>query len=161
MANLNAGTAIRFENGGSILIGSDTLLNIVAGSLEFTISGYEPVLYRDRGVIADPIVGDERPVTGKLSLRYTSPTDTDGVLASIMGALVSTKVKNVTATGKLFTFAMTVKIPDGLGVATGDQYVFAKCYTDGLTVKSSSGADTDTIEFSFTDAENSPALTRY
>jgi len=161
MANLNAGTAVRFNNGGTILIGADTLLNVMEGSLEYQINGYEAGTYRDRGVLQDPIACDEQAVTGKLSLRYTSLLDADSVLASIMGALVGTKVKNVTATGKLFTFAMTVKTPDGLGVATGDQAIFAKCYVDNLSIKTQAGTETDMIEFSFTDNELSPALTRY
>lgn len=163
MANINSGTVVRFENGGILLIGADILLNLVSGSLEWNIPGYEPVMTKDRGVIQDPIPGDERPCSGKLSIRYTGNHYTSEIGAAIMGALVSTKVKNVvSASGLLFTFPMTVKVPDFLGATVGDQYVFAKCFLEnGLEYKTGSGTDTDTLDLSFMDAEASPAITRY
>ena len=161
MADKNVGAPVRFENGGTVEIATNNILAIVEGSLEYTVPGYEPVLHMDRGVIKDPVVGNERRVTGKLALKYTSLLDSDGVQALLMGALVSTRISNVTAAGLLFTFSMVVKTPDYKGAITGDSVTFGKCSVDALSIKTKAGAEFDTIEFDFTDHEASPVFARY
>jgi len=163
MADINTGTALRFENGGEILFGTDKVLNVVEGTLRFTIPGVEPVVYRDRSVLQDPIPGNEREVEGSFDIRYTSACGADAIWAAVHGALVSTKISPiVSATGKLFTFSMTVKIFDGRGVATGTQYVFSKCYLDPIySYQAASGTETDKLTLTFKDCEASPAITTF
>jgi hypothetical protein len=161
MANVNAGVPVRFENNGVILIGANTLLNIKEGTLEWSVPGYEPITHMDRGVLVSVLAGNERPVKGKLDVKYTSLVDTDGVLTALMGTLATNKIKNRLSTGLLFTFGMTVKLydtPDGI---TYDQLVFANCFLpDGLSYKAGSGTDHDTLSISFTDLELSPTITK-
>ncbi|HZW06978.1 MAG TPA: hypothetical protein VFF65_07625 [Phycisphaerales bacterium] len=160
MANKNAGTQIRFENGGTILIGADTLLNIVKGSLNFKVPGYEPKQTYDRGQPGAVIAGDLRCCEGSLDLSYTSPIDADGVLTALVGALSADKIANVTAAGLIFTFSMTVKVPDGLGVATGDQYAFTGVYLDPA-FDYQAGDEVDVLKCAFKCNNGGPAITRY
>ena len=160
MANKNAGTQIRFENGGTILIGADTLLNVEKGTLNFKVPGYTPKQTYDRGQPGPVIAGDLRCCEGGFDLNYTSPIDTDGVLTALVGALVADKIANVTAAGLIYTFSMTVKVPDGLGVATGDQYAFTGVYLDPA-FDYQAGEDTDKLKAAFKCNNSGPAHTRY
>ena len=161
MADKNSGKQVTFENGGVVLIGSDNLLNIVEGTLNYQVPGRSPIMPMDRGAILDPLPGKQRVVTGSLDVAYTSLIDTDGILPLLVGALVSDKIVGVSS-GALFTFSMTVKIPDYLGATVGDQIVFAKCFLDPLIdYKAAAGDAVDKLTFKFTDCEHSPAFTRY
>lgn len=160
MANVNAGVPIRFENGGIILIGALTLLNIKEGSMKWDLMGYDAIPHLDRGVLIDVLPGNERPCTLSVAVKYTSLTDADGILPAVMGPLVSGKIKNRTAAGKIFTFPVTVKVfntPDG---ATYDQLVFNKCYLpNGLGCQAAAGQEHDTLTLDCTDFELSPDIT--
>lgn len=161
MANINTGTAVRFDNGGQVLIGADTVLNIVGGTLNFTVPGVMPILYTDRSVLQDPIPGDERPCEGSLDIRYTSAFGADAIAAAVHGALVSGKISPiVSATGKLYTFDLTVKVMDGAGLATGTSYVFAKCFLDPV-MSYKAGTELDTLSFNFKSASASPTIATF
>jgi hypothetical protein len=164
MANVNSQTPVRFEAGGKVLFGTDELKNIVEGSLSFEIGGLEAVGNMDRGALTDVVAGNERPTKVTLKCKVGNPIASSGagLLPQVLGALVTNKIKPVNADGTLFTFSMTVKVPDGLGVATGTQYVFAKCYVDNpAKISVAAGAAFDEIELQMTDWEASPAITRY
>lgn len=162
MPDRNIGDVIRFENGGSILVGSDPLINVRSGTLKLKIPGYEPIPHKDRGVLIDVYAGDERACMAEFDLAYTSPYDASGIFAVMMGALTAGIMKNRIAGGKLFTFDMTVRFPDGPEATTGDQYLFNKCYlADGFAVETNSGADFDTLKIAVTSHKFSPTSTRY
>lgn len=162
MPDINAGHPLRFENGGVVLIGTDSVLNIREGTLKFTAPGYEPIPHMDKGALVSVHAGNERPCRVELDLKYTSTVDANGVLASLTGALVSTKIRNRLSDGQLFTFGLTIRVPDAPGATTGDQYVFEKCYCDNpLDVQCNAGADFDTLRVAITSHALSPAITRY
>lgn len=165
MANLNSANALRFQNGGELLIGADSVKQIVSGTLEWDVPGNEPIQVMDRGVLGEVIAGDERPVKGRLSVMLTSKfwIGTDNLLATLMGALVSGAVRNYsTTTGLVNTFSMTIKQPGGRGVATGTQFVFSNCYLpNGVSYKPAAGNEPDKLEFDFACASASPVITTY
>jgi len=163
MANLNAGKPIRWENGGKVLIGSDPIKNIVEGTLQYDIPGYEPVPNMDRGELTEIIAGNQRPCRVRLSLKYTGLVESDALLEKLMGPLASNNVANVTNTGELFTFTLTVVSPKGKGVTgagSANQYVFTKCYLpDGVSYRSAAGTNFDTLELDLVSYDLSPTIT--
>lgn len=162
MATLNAGTPVRFENGGVILIGADDILNIQEGTLKWGVKGYEPIPVTDRGVLTDVVAGNERPCEIELEVKYNSIIDTDGLLTKLMGTLASNKVANRTSGGLIFTFELTVRIFAFAGQALPyDQLVFTKCYLpDGLSYSASSGADVDKLSLKLMSHSLSPTIAR-
>lgn len=163
MPDRNTGIPVQFHNGGVILVGADDILNVVSGTMTYKIPGRTPRPQMSKGAIVDVLPGDERQCELSLDINYTgTATGFGGLLPLVMGALVSTRVANVTAAGRLFTSSITVRIPDFVGAAVGDQYVFAKCYlANGVEFTAGSGEQHDTIKATFMDAEASPAISRY
>ncbi len=170
MPSINAGNPVKFENGGTILIGADDILSVREGTLSWQVRGLEPIPHMDRGVLIDVYAGNQRPCSISLDIKYTAGTTgmigtgtpPGGFLSKILGALTGGLVNNRDSAGKLFTFSLTVRIPDGLGVATGDQYVWAKCYLpDGVSYSAGSGADFDTLSLTLESFSPSPTMTRF
>lgn len=163
MADLNAQRPIRWENGGKVLLGSDAVKNIVEGTLQFDVPGYEPAPNMDRGRLTEVIAGNERPCRVRLTLKYTGAIEANDVLPKLMGALVSNNVDNVTSEGEIFTFTLTVVIPKSkkaAGAGTATQYVFAKCYLpDGHQYRAASGTNFDTLELDLVSYDASPSIT--
>lgn len=170
MPSINAGNPVRFENGGVILIGTDDILAVREGTLTWQVRGLEPIPHMDRGVLTDVYAGNQRPCSISLDIKYTAGTTgmvgtgtpPSGFLSKVFGALTGGVVNNRDSVGKLFTFSMTVSVPDGLGVATGDRYVFTKCYLpDGVSYSAQSGADFDTLSLTLESFSLTPTISRY
>jgi hypothetical protein len=170
MPDINAGLPVRFESGGTIQIGSDPILNVVSGTLTWKVRGYQPIPHRDRGKLQGVLAGDEQGCSLGLDVMYTAGangmvgtgTPPGGFLSKLFGALTSGKINNRTSTGELFTFNVTIRIPDGMGVATGDQYVFEKCYLpDGADFAAVPGADFDKLTISLESHSLTPTMSRY
>lgn len=162
MANLNAGNPVRWENGGTVLIAALDIKNVVEGSLEWEIAGYEPAPNMDRATLTEVIAGNERPSKVKLSLKHVTAVGSGELLAQTMGAFVTNKIDNKTNAGLIFTFSMTIKVPAYKGATTGTQYVFAKCYLESPTkFKAAAGVAFDTIDLECINHEMSPTITMY
>ncbi len=136
MANVNSGLIKRFENGAIVLVGADTLLNIVPGSVVIRHRQRERVPNRDRGVLTDITVGDQRPQEIEFQLWVTPDTDT----------LMATMNPAATAGAETF-FQLTISEPSYLGAATGDRWVFNRCYMpDGFDKQAGGeGQDKDRV----------------
>jgi len=148
MADINAGQHLRFENGGTITIAGDTLLNIVEGSLKWRSPGYETIEPMDRGVMLDPLEGNERPTEIELDVRLTS-----GSAADLIGALTGAGTAGVKKTATI-----VATIFDNRGATTGDSWTFASCYLpEGYEYSAASGADTDRLSLRFKAKDLEPA----
>lgn len=158
MANINSGAPIRFENGGILQLGStpDTVLNLVAGTMEIDIPGREVIQHKDRGQLQSSalVPGDQRPCMIRFNVFYAPNQLAGGAFRQL--------VKQSITTGIVNTFQVIVKVPDYDGAATGDKYVFAKCFlADGEKIKMSSGQNFDHMELEMTDFEADPTPVRY
>jgi hypothetical protein len=136
MANVNSGAWVRFENSGVVLIGADTLLNIVPGSLRVRERQRERIPNMDRGVLGAVTLGDQRQQEIEFQIYRVSASNT--FLATMLPAAT---------TGLETYFSLTVKVADYLGAATGQQWVWASCYApDGFEQQAGGrGQETDRI----------------
>ena len=136
MADRNAGGWIRFENGAIILIGSDPIFNLVAGSFRYRPMQRERVGNRDRGVLGAMTVGDQRPQEIEFELYRTANFE----------ALRTLMLPAATAGFETF-FTLVVKVPDYDGATAGKQWSFNKCVvTEGFEDQAGgAGQDADKI----------------
>ena len=161
MADVNVNANIRrFQNGGAIRIvsGSDTLvvLNVDSGqgSISWNIPGTITIAHTDRGVIQDPLKGEEQAIG--LSIRLKA------------GALNTTnELRNLFRTDKASPdnkkrlFDITFRFPDYPGATTGTSIQFRKCVCDGMPYTSGGAGEWDTEEFQLMDHEVAPVYGTY
>lgn len=158
MANTNAFSR-RIEAGSIItlqdLTAVGTIYTLIAaerGVVEWTEGGYEPIEYLDRGVMQDPLEGDERPTEVTLKVKYTGSADVADV-AKILAARDTNAKMNL--------FRLIVKIPDKKGAATGQSLTFAKCFVKAGGVKITGGKEYDVLDANLTDNEVRPTAATY
>lgn len=151
MANINA-VPVVFEHGGIITIGSDTILNVEKGSMRFAPGIREVKEFTDRGVIQNPLEGDELPTDLEFDIKHTG-----GAGAAELFELMTAQPNPVTGYKK--QYSIVVKFPDYSGATTGDQYTFAKCVP--VSFEFQAGAQFDTAKLRFRDQESKPARASY
>jgi hypothetical protein len=142
MANFNTGLVASFNNGGSFLVGSDTLINYVAGSLEIDNPGPEHVLHMDRGAIMDAYYLGDRPA--RITVKMVA-ADLSTTASSLMDKLMP-----AATTGKPTYFATTFKRPwfRGATAPNGDQATFPNCYCESAPkFKDGGPGGLDEVEF--------------
>ncbi len=151
MANINANHRV-FEEGGTLTIGADTVLNVIGGTLKWTPGLWEAKELTDRGALKDSRLGSERPTKVEFSVRFTSM-----VTAGELYKLLTTKGTS----GVAKQFSIVAKFKDHIDATTGEQITFAKCVleADGLSV--SAGTDFDTLSCKFSDLEANPATVAF
>lgn len=143
MANINDAVR-RFENGGSLLVGTDPVLNIVPGSLKFKPAMRERIEYTDRGVQQTPLLGDD--MYGELSFSTRGKPAING---SVESAYSKFFAEAGTTTPDVFT--LVIKIPTYRGAATYDNLSFANCFLTEppQMTAGGEGKGLDTYEFTF------------
>ena len=163
MANLNAGTPLKFENGGIINFATDVLLAVVEGTGKIVIPVNEPMPHMDRGVLTSVVAGNQRMCEVEFDVKCTGgATGVPAFFDKLMGAKATNKMSNVTAAGLIFTFPMTIKVPDYLGAATGWSYAFTACYAEsGLDIQFAAGTNFDTLKVKLKCNETSPTIVTY
>lgn len=150
MANINAGP-VRFSNGGTILIGSDTVLNIDEGTLEFEPGLWEAIPYRNSGVLKQPVRSEERATKLRFDVKW--------------GGLISagelwTLITTAGASGLVKTFSVVVKWLDNAQASTGKSFTFANCYFPSDSkprIRAGGDGALDIMAFEFEDYEVEPA----
>lgn len=165
MANLNTGSPIRFPNGGVILIGADTLINLAenAGELSVRPGMREGRLHFDRGTMTHINAGNERPTEWRLRVKVVASTMADAsasLLSKFVGAYATNKIVNLDGSGGLFKFNMTIKIPDNLQATTGQQIALANCWVNEPP-EYVPGEEYDVLALAGLALESSPTFTRY
>lgn len=155
MANVNAGQPIRFEAGGTLTIGADTLLKIVAGTLRYTEPGRQGISIRDRGALSGVVLsGDQEAVTGEIDVLCT--------VGSLSGASeLRSVLKPADTSGAKTLLSVVVKIPDGQSVATGTSITFAKLWVQNLEYTAGGTGEVDRLKVRFQDEEMAPAYGTY
>lgn len=141
MANINAGPPIRFENGGTLELGAtgasgNSVLNIVAGSLQMQDGGYELLEYKDRGAMQTPVQGDERPSTMSFDIRYNGQYDSGEVMKLLDSPVTS---------GVATLLKVVVKIPFVKGGSTGISWTLDNAYVMDPP-QFQAGSDFDTLK---------------
>ena len=139
MSDINSGNVVRFVNGGSILIGSDPIVNLGAGSMRFKLAKRQVWEHKDQGVISDVYEGDDMAGEFDLDVKVATGTLTgaNGILAKLNGA---------GASGKAFKFTVKVRIPAYRGATAGEDVTLTNCYLpEGPEYQSSADADSDTL----------------
>lgn len=158
MADKNNGTPLRWENDGTILIGSSghNVLFVEKGSVEVEEGGYENFPIMDRGVFTgDVIAGDERPSRLNFSVKVTSATFTT---ASDLYQLL----KQTIAGGKITTFPVALEFPDTKGASTGQKATFNNCFIDGsLPISAGQASGMDMLRFSLMSLDAQPTWADY
>lgn len=147
----------RFENGGTLEINDGTarnVLNIVAGSLEWTPAFRERIYTKDRGTYNDPMLGDNTLSEITFRVRTGKFAASNEIYAILMQA----------GTGdapKLFA-TTTVKIPDSKGAITGESLTWSNAWlAEPPRFASSAGSDeVDTMTFTLR-CKSGPAAATY
>lgn len=142
MPDVNANVR-RFENGGTLEINDGTarnVLNIVAGSLEWTPAFRERIVFKDRGAIQTPKLGDDMPSEVSCTVRTGKFAGATELYAILMAA----------GTGdapKLFA-TTTIKIPDSRGAVTGESLTWTNAWlAEAPTYKAGGEGELDTLSF--------------
>lgn len=149
MADINGPIRV-FEEGGTIQWGSDNVLNVESGTLEWTPGLWEKKDVMDRGTMRDPRIGGERPTKVKFAVKFSSMAAATGLYE-----LICTKG----TTGTYKQFSVVVKIKDHIDATTGESITFAKLCVDSVNFKS--GAEFDRLEIEATDYEANPVTTTF
>lgn len=152
MANINATIVKRFRAGGTITIGANTVLKVVAGTMKFTPGLREPMETKFAGLLDDVLSGDEQHTELEFDIAYTSHVDTGEVYALLQAAPTN---------GKVTTYSIVVKIFDFEGDTHYETFTFALCYaaSRGLTHESAGpGQPHDTLKIKLIDNEAKPAV---
>lgn len=142
MADINA-LPSRFENGGKILIGSDTVLHVIEGSLQFTPRKPRVIQFKDRGTPQRPREGDIEPGSLRMRVRHTA----EHGAAEIMALGVATG-NNGTDLGQTKEYTLSVRFHDYLGSTSYDQFAWAKVYF-AEPPAFQAGTEFDELELSF------------
>lgn len=140
MAVLNA-TVRRFESGGVLLIGADTVSNTMAGTLKIMPPRRQPLEYKDRGVCQVPLEGDAEYGECEIQVKggkYNATELFEALLAQASPA--SNLVK---------TYDITVKIPEHAASAAGEQFAMTNCFVAADSPSYAAGADFDTVTLKF------------
>jgi hypothetical protein len=144
MANKNAGPPIRFENGGTLELGAtggagDTILNVIAGTLQMQDGGYDMLKYKDRGVIQTPVQGDAKESTMSFDVRLNGQYDSGEVMKLLDSPVAS---------GLATLLKVVVKIPFVKGGATGIQFTMDNVYLP-QQYQYQAGTEFDTLKITF------------
>lgn len=135
MANTNT-TVKRWNSGGLLKFGSDTVLNTQEGSLEFTPPRRAAIPFSDRGVQQTPLDGDEQLGEWKVSLKCGHGDAT---------SLMATYNANPSATANATTFTVVIDVLDYRGATTGKRMTLTNCFlTKAISWKE--GTQWDTLE---------------
>ena len=158
MPSINA-TPKRFTAGSVVTINNGTTtwthLNFKesGGSYKYSPGYYEPIQYKDRGVLKTPLLGDQRP--GKLDLEfvYAGWQDTNDIPAFMLAT---------SSTGNMPLFTVVTKIPSYNGSSTGEQLTYASCFlaADGIGYEEGGGG-LDMLKLSLIHNEVKPTATTY
>lgn len=155
MADINAGQPLRFENGGALKIGTDTVLLVESGTLSFTPGLVETHAVMDRGVFTgDVLDGDERPSTIEFSGKVSATTfDSSELVAALRG---------VSSGGARTLYNVIVDLPDSRG-AGGRRITFADCYMEtGYQYQAAGpGATPDSLRFQIRSLSTEPTYADY
>lgn len=126
--DINAGTPIRFENGGKFRIynsaGSQgyTVLLIQDGTVQVEDADREGIPYSDRGSLSGNVVeGDERASMIRLSTKVTK-------LGVTSAAELLTLLRPAAASGLKTTYKVEIDIYDARGGTTGTRCTGLKCW---------------------------------
>lgn len=160
MANVNVNTGQRrvFEHGGTFEIVGATDTYIVAnivpggGSLEWTPGLREVKIETNQGALIDPLEGNDRPTTVKISIRYTSAAEANGVYALLAATGSSGLAK---------TYGLIIRIPSHRGSSTGETITFTKASVVPGNFSVKAGSPFDSIDAEFMCAEARPTVATY
>ena len=134
MADVNTGNKRTFSNGGEVIIGALTVINVVTAEVAFKY-GFEEEMpqYEKNQLAGAPLPGKERMTEFTLNVHAASGVSFAALKAAVLGAKAADdRYKRINTTnGTVFTFSLTIKEPDYLGATTGDQYVYEDCYVNG------------------------------
>lgn len=142
MANLNNARAVRFEQGGVLTVGSDTIAQIVSGTLRFTKPRRVRRAEMDRGDFSDQVVeGDEQLGELSFDLKVTAVShDTSEVVAALESSASS---------GNVTLVNLKATVADYKGATTGKDHTFTGCFIPDVAdleyQAAGPGADPDTI----------------
>lgn len=145
----------RFENGGILdLVESattNTIKNIVAGSLRWMPSMRERITYKDRGVQQTPLPGDDTLSEIEVEVRIGS------YAASTLYALLMTADAT---SGALQVFdSLIIRIPAGRGATTGETLTWSDVWL-AEPPQWQAGAEIDTLRFKM-QAKSGPVAATY
>lgn len=121
MATLNAGTGLMsFPCGGQILIGSDTVVHIVEGSVRFTPTFHSRIPLSDQGVSTTPGKGILQPGSLAFNVKIGDLKD-----SSVFATLIA---DNSPATAYVKTFSIVIKRFAAPGLTTGESITCSDAY---------------------------------
>ncbi len=155
MGNINTSPWI-FENGGSLDIadgGSNIVLNIVEGTLEWTPMHYENVKWKDRNVLQLPQQGAPIAGTMRCEVRCGELSGSGSLYAKLMTAATAGAVE-------IFS-TVVIKRPTYRGSGTFETLTFTNCYLDTSqlpTFRAGQGSDHDRLTFAL-EFLSGPAIT--
>lgn len=111
------GTVRRFNNGGVLTIDGNTVSNIVSGSIKFQEMSRARIEYSDRGVIQQPLEGDDQAMDIEFTVNCGVYTGAGSLYASLVGSGSNGLVDTVSG--------IIVDIPDYRGASTGTRFTWA------------------------------------
>lgn len=165
--SVNSGSAVRWENAGTVKIysvaGTDDYspLLIVPGSLRFKPGRNERIPIMDRGQNVAVKEGDEQLSEISFTVRPTKAG-----LSTSSTELMAILLPATNSSGEIQTQKIEVIIPDKRGASTGVKAVFNNCYldTDGGAEEfeaGGSGKNVDGLKLRFKSIDPIPDYTAY
>lgn len=142
MATLNNARMVRFENGGILMIGSDTVVQIVAGTLRFTKPRRVRRATMDRGEYRDEVVeGDEQLGEVEFEGKVTAVTHDANELVA--------KLESSVTAGNVTLINLSAIVADYDAATTGRRHNFTGAFirdVADLEFRSAGpGAEPDTL----------------
>lgn len=154
----NSNTVLkRFEAGGILTISDGTttltILRIKAGSLKFDPGFYDPIEYKDRGVIMVPLEGDEMPGDVEFEVFFSGGADASDVIKHLM--------QRDTTNYLMKEYTIVAKFPNNKGAAAGHQVTFAHCILPQGGIGYQSGEKLDSVKAKMRHNEAQPTWATY
>lgn len=137
MATVNQ-TPRRFEQGGVLKIGGDTIAMTMPGTITITPALEEKIEFHDRDVPQVPLIGKRG--YGEITIQLRGGKYAGTELFTALQAAAS-PASNVT---KVFTFEL--QIPEHAAATTGEKFSCTQAFLAGDGLKYNAGTEFDTVD---------------
>ena len=150
MATVNQ-TPRRFEQGGVLTIGADTIAMIMPGTITVMPALEEKIEFHDRDVPQVPLIGKRG--YGEINLQLRGGKYAASEMYTALQAAAS-PASNVT---KVFTFEL--QIPEHAAATTGEKFSCAQAFLASDGLKWNAGTEADTLDIKLRTVDDVVAAT--
>lgn len=124
--------------------GSGAYVNVLGVMVDSTLTiktgGREVIAYKDRGVIQDPLEGDDMPAEVEMEVLYNNQADSTAFINRLKAAGTGGLAKK---------HSIEIEIPDSRGSSNGHRHIFAAAVIDQESIQVTLGQKLDKLKFKF------------